>query len=268
MNAADRKTLLTAVVGFLRTQIFPLTAARIRAGLPAAAALSETELEKIFDRAFADEQDPIDRMVQGDLKLYFVEEETPEHAASAGGKLEKDLYEPFRQFLEKNGLRAAVLDHTRARRKGQGENAWRYPDLVAFRPAPPLGPEVLNVARLTGAEPRGDLIGYEVKTKLSASNVRLTFFECLANSAWANRRYAVAPGIDNEAQIEFKRLAGRYPVGLMELAFASNDNGVVESARILVECPRGEIDPEAIQELAGGWPDFQDFFNARIPGIQ
>ncbi len=216
---------------------------------------SEDELEELLDLESRNESASIRRNLQGRLKQYFY----GSGDNSVVDEKEHSLYRPFCALLEERGCTARTLDHTKARKGQSGENHWRYPDIVAFRPAV-RDSSVAGLATKTGAFNEDTVIAYELKLEISAGSIRPAFFECLSNSFWANERYVAALEISTDANNVFRSLCRRYPVGLIEIE--TGKLGELTALKILVDCPRGTLDVQALDELQSDWEDLSDFLKS------
>ena len=101
--------------------------------------------------------------------------------------------------------------------------------------------------------------------------MRQAFFQCLANSSWANHRYVVAPNISDEVHKEFRNLAKTYEVGLIEIVLKQlPDNSLHydDSTAILLESTRKPNNLEELNYLyqTRDWKPFKEWIDA-IPGI-
>ncbi len=253
-SGADRKReLLAAAREALRISGAARSAARLLPLLaPQLGVVEETELEDALQTESEKPESDIRSRKQGNLLVYELRPGRNETVSN----LEADLYAPFCRVLEERGMSATSLDHRTAERWMNGEGRWMYPDIVAFRPGLHEGPAAAAAAR-TGTVGRDTLIAYELKLALTPGNLRLSFFECLSNSFWANERYVAAPIVHPDALDLFRTLARRYPVGLIEIAMGRLKE--VSALRVLLDCPRSELEVEALSELARGWRDLADF---------
>ena len=182
---------------------------------------------------------------------------------------ERELDEPLIQWLdEKRGIAGRALPSGGGAGRGEkGTNHWRFPDVVGHTDHRKVKPGLRNFWKLTGG--CLEISSYELKQELTLGNVREVFFQCLANSAWANRRYVVAWDVRRQACDEFKKLAERYGMGLIELAVLKENDRIradLEETRVLIECPRQELDVQAIRDLYEntGWKPFIEWVDGIV----
>ncbi|MBE7440150.1 MAG: hypothetical protein HS115_16990 [Spirochaetales bacterium] len=235
----DAGALLLRCEALLAEHRGPLTVARLRHLDAELRSVSEEKLTELLKQAALSPQSRLVYVAHGDFLGFTISSVSLASDPLLDG--ERKLYIPFQRYLEKQGQRAIALDHTLAG-AAKTDGTWTHPDLVSVNES-------------------GLITGYEVKLRLSRSEYRLAFFECLANSIWANDRYVVAPDPDTEAVAGFARLAKRMPVGLIGLTVDQPDSlmPLVEKMQILVPCQRRELDRETLEELTERWAQLRTF---------
>ena len=126
----------------------------------------------------------------------------------------------------------------------------------------PLGPhgawspEMKEWATRSGA-PQAKLWSFEVKIKInSISEARDSYFQTLANSAWANYGYLVATHISDKALAELKTLSDLHGIGVVLLDI---NNPVDESIIKFPARERSEIDWGTCNRIASQNADFRKF---------
>jgi hypothetical protein len=104
------------------------------------------------------------------------------------------------------------------------------------------------------------LLSYEVKRKLTRSNIRQHFFQTVSNSSWANEGYLVAVEIDERAEKELRMLSTLHGIGFILL----DPGNPTESDVILPARPRTAVDWESVNRLVDENKDFKQF----IEGVE
>lgn len=176
-------------------------------------------------------------------------------------KKEVDLYNPLILWLE-NKMQINAKYFPQSGGNGiRGVNEWLYPDLIGIKEFPR---KLSNLIRLIGKGK--DIYCFEVKKNVNRSQIRKFFFQCLANSSWANYRYLVVTEITPDAKLEFKRLAQRYGMGLIVLSLARENDKLYckeDETIIEVESPRYELDIESINNIVeeNRWPIFTEWLS-------
>ncbi|MCE9598592.1 MAG: hypothetical protein K8S54_11540 [Spirochaetia bacterium] len=252
----NKQPILAIVEARLRKVSGAISASRIRdlIGKDLESDVSISSLETLLEEECGRPHSTICLEKQGALKKFFIGKEN----IVIEDESERALYKPFAALLERKGFRAQPLDHTRAAKGMIGENHWRYPDIIGYK----SGVEQSDMKRLaerTGVQNTDTLVGFELKLELQPGSIRSAFFQCLANSYWANQRYVAAPVIDHEAHEVFRDLSQHFNVGLIEIAWGDRRLRDMENLKIVVECKRSEIDLNALELLRKSWPDLDSF---------
>lgn len=273
------QALINAVLGVLDYQLEPKDAEHILELLEQKGNLEELKqkglpgeltrragLEKWLKELAQADDSPIELYKEGDLLRFGPREQDAQKSAS--NRPETELYPILVRFLERKGIRAVELCAAQAKRGPRGANRWRFPDVVGVSGLDSsLDPTLASLAQRTGWTPQCDVIAYEVKKTLKISNVREAFYECMSNSAWANKRYLVATVIDNAAADEFEKLHSQHhDIGLMRLALTKDGTEFdADNSRIMFECPRRDLNVEALAELCEIWEPLDEFFKDIVP---
>lgn len=231
--------LLADCIEELRRQVRPVSAARLRSVSAALGDVHESALERLLIEECRHGRSGVRLHLEGDLAEFSYAPETPVTPPPADG--EARLYAPFAGYLIRNGAKAFVLDHRRARRRRGDFNQWNYPDVAAIN--------------------CGEVIAFEIKRELVRRNLRWALSECQWNGAWANKRYVVAPAEKTDrALIEaLPRLRPPDSVGVILLHCDMLDKRapIIRRAEVLHRCPNGDFDRAAFLELAGRWPELE-----------
>ena len=170
--------------------------------------------------------------------------------------LEKALH-PFMVYYGFYYLKAYLktIHHIKSGKHEFGE--WVHPDIIGcYFSFSDWKEEVVEVSSLTG-NASIKLFSFELKRKLSLSNLREVFFQAVSNSSWANEGYLVAAEIDNgeEFQNELKRLSTSFGIGVININVADPDS----TEMIFPARSKDIVDWETVNKLAGMNPDFLDF---------
>lgn len=160
--------------------------------------------------------------------------------------LEKDLH-PLLVYYAKHYLNAycKTLNHSHSNRTKFAE--WLHPDIVGCHfQTEDWCSETSALSRAVGAT-HISLYAFELKRKLSFSNLREAFFQAVSNASWANEGYLCAADIypDPEFTTELKRLSSAFGIGILKLDTANPDD-----SEILFPAKRKEtLDWESINKL-------------------
>ena len=182
---------------------------------------------------------------------------------------EEKLYSPIKNWLlDSKNIFAKILDQrTAKKRKGESDH-WRYPDLIGIynyniRKNQDNLSDIIASIGMNAGSPLIDIYSFEVKLELNYYNIRSSFFQCLANSAWANKRFLIAEKIDEKALNEFQKLSRIYSIGLIKLGVkkkSETDWNYSDETRILYDCGRNHLDVEMLLDLTSNWNDLKDWF--------
>lgn len=258
VKASDSLSILALVEARLRKTSDSLSATRIRDLIKndLLTDIAASALDALLQEETRKPHSSIRMKRQGALNTFFIGQENIQIEEES----ERSLYAPFAALLQRKGLEARILEHVRATRGKNGENHWRYPDIIAFKPSL-QEPQIKKLAERTGAIRTDSLIAFELKRELQPGSIRAAFFQCLANSFWANQRYVVAPApeIHADAHEAFLALSKRFNVGLIEIVWGNPRLRDMENYKIVVECNRTELDLDALQSLRKAWKDLDNF---------
>ncbi|GAA0194165.1 HTH domain-containing protein [Fulvivirga kasyanovii] len=189
--------------------------------------------------------------------LYFDEEEVleKEEKSTRIRYKEKDLHQVLAYYIKNHlGAYPKTLNHSKSRKKEFG--AWVHPDMVAcYFPQDHWKHEVYDLSQLMGDAQIG-LFSFEIKTHLSFSNLRESFFQAVSNSSWAHEGFLVAAEIkkDRDFLIELERLSKSFGIGVLKLDLEDPDS----SEEILPAESREFIDWDTVDKLMMN-ADFREF---------
>ncbi|MFY9589461.1 hypothetical protein [Rickettsia endosymbiont of Halotydeus destructor] len=174
---------------------------------------------------------------------------------------EEEAYKLLKLYLDELGIYSMQIKHNfSSNKQGAGGNIWLHPDWV--------GMEVLNkkwsklikdCAKYHGGK-QARLWSFEVKKKISRSNVREFFFQALSNSSWAHYGYLAAPILDNpgdDTRHELEMLCTRHGIGFILI-----NTIFPEDSKILIPArERFDIDWNMANRLADENKDFENYLN-------
>lgn len=176
---------------------------------------------------------------------------------------ERDLHPLFVKFADAyfhfRGAKLKTIFHENSTKAKKGYNKWIHPDIVGvyFSFNDKLSDYekvIINFQKdfsLTSIK----LFSFEVKIRLTISNLREYYFQAVSNSSWANEGYLVALKIDDEVIEEARRLANSFGIGLIKIDIENIEEGeIIVPARF-----KKELDVDAMDRLAGENKDFAVF---------
>lgn len=185
------------------------------------------------------------------------------HLSKAEKYHERDLHPLFVKFADAyfhfRGAKFKTIFHETSTKAKKGYNKWIHPDIsgVYFSFNDKLADYekvIINFQKdfsLTSIK----LFSFEVKIRLTISNLREYYFQAVSNSSWANEGYLVALKIDDEVIEEARRLANSFGIGLIKI-----DVENIEEGEIVVPAKfKKELDVDAMDRLAGENKDFSTF---------
>ncbi len=180
---------------------------------------------------------------------------------------EEDLHPLLVKFLYENPdfkLLCRTIHHEKNCKEGKegkgGKNKWNYPDIVGvyfpynkYFPYNEYEEETLKFLHHTGQK-RHKLFSFELKARISFSNLKASYFQAVSNSSWANEGYLVVFDIDDEVLNELRRLNQSFGIGVIKL------ESEVSNSKILLPAKEREIDIPTLNMLVEQSPeDFKPF---------
>ena len=174
---------------------------------------------------------------------------------------EHDLYPLLSSYLHTEfGLYPKRIDEKRAsNRRGPNGNRWLFPDLAAMENLTHEWHTEIRACVKQYGDPRTRLWSFEVKLRLTRSNVREAWFQTVSNSSWSNYGYLVTAEVeDADTMKELRLLAAVHGIGLMVL----DTEDPTESSEIRIPArERAEVDWDSCNRLAEENRDFCDFIS-------
>jgi uncharacterized protein len=159
---------------------------------------------------------------------------------------EIDLH-PFLTYFARIHFKAhtKTIRHSTSSKKEFGE--WVHPDVIGvYYPVEDWKSEVLDFSTATG-NIAVRLYSFEIKKRLSFSNLREAFFQAVSNSSWAHEGYLVAADIvaDDDFLAELRRLSAAFGVGVIQLDVEDPDGSEV----LMAARERDAIDWDTLNKL-------------------
>lgn len=201
-------------------------------------------------------------------KRFFVPAITPDHTKKVEQLLVEDVIQPYSLYKEKDlhcvltyfirtrfDAFPKTISHSKSKRKEYGE--WTHPDMVAcYFPRLHWRTDVHELSQMLG-DVQLVLLSFEIKQRLSFSNLRESFFQAVSNSSWAHEGYLVAAEINEDLDFiqELERLSRAFGIGVIKLNIHNPD----ESEIVLHADENDFIDWETVNKLAAMNTDFGEF---------
>jgi hypothetical protein len=187
----------------------------------------------------------------------LIEEIVEIKTANPQSLTEQQLYPLLVEYLKVElKLFCLRIDEKRSKnQRGNGGNQWLHPDIVAMQPVDKEWHELVRTCVQRGGGQTVRLWSFEVKKELNSSNVRMSFFQAVSNSSWANEGYLVAVSIANNIEQELRMLSALHGIGVILL----NPQNPCESEILLPAIARIEIDWQSVNRIVLENEDFKGF---------
>ncbi len=134
---------------------------------------------------------------------------------------------------------------------------WLHPDIVGvYFPYKDYEPETTSLID-TFRESNLKIYSFEIKKRVSFSNVREYYFQAVSNSSWANEGYLVSIEFENSTELleELLRLNNAFGIGVIKLNIEK-----IEQSEILIPSKINEnFDWETVDRLVEINNDFKSF---------
>ncbi|GAA7577482.1 COG2958 family protein [Helicobacter pylori] len=189
------------------------------------------------------------------------EEDDEQSECSDATEKEKDLHPLLVKFLDKDPNFKLLCKTIRHEKCKKGKNEWNYPDIVGvyfpynkYFPYNGYEEETLKFLHHTGQK-RHKLFSFELKMRISFSNLKESYFQAVSNSSWANEGYLVVfKEIEDEVLGELRRLNQSFGIGVIKL------ESEISNSKILLPAKEREIDIPTLNILIEQSPeDFKPF---------
>ncbi len=156
------------------------------------------------------------------------EAEHEEKELKKSSYLEKELH-PLLAYFAFYYLRCytKTINHSLSTKKEYGE--WVHPDMAGcYFPIEDWSEEVNQLSNTVGNSSI-KLYSFELKRKVTLSNLREVFFQTVSNSSWANESYLVTAEMSNDEELmtELKRLSTSFGIGVIKLDVKYPDNSEI-----------------------------------------
>ena len=195
-----------------------------------------------------------------DDEVNFVED-APTSKAETPALKEHDLYPELPKFLwSEFKLHSKRIDENRSSNThGPSGNEWLHPDFVGMENLSEDWHDDIKECIRVYPNKRTKLWSFEVKKLIHRSNVRMSFFQAVSNSSWANFGYLVAAEIkDLDTLKELRMLASLHGIGFIRL----NVDDPLESEVIIPAKERGDVNWDMVNRLAKENKDFMKYIKA------
>jgi len=173
---------------------------------------------------------------------------------------ERDLYPKLSQYLlnECNILSKRINEQKSKNNRGINGNMWLHPDIVGIQPLNRNWNQLIKDCVKGSGSNKLRISSYEVKSKITASNLRESFFQAVSNSSWANQGFLVASELDSRIFDELQMLSSLHGIGFILL----NITNPSESQILLQARDKETVDWASANRLVDQNPDFMEFFQS------
>lgn len=190
-----------------------------------------------------------------------------EEASKSEEITEHAVYEPLQRFLynELGIVSKRIRESVSSNRRGRNGNKWLHPDIVGML-APGQGwSDVVRNCSMALPTRKAKLVSIEVKLRLTAGDIRESFFQAVSNSLWANRAYLAAVEIKGEDTLEELNML----CSLHGLGYMSIDPDDFSESRILIPAKeREEVDWANANRIAEENRDYNDYLKSVLNYLQ
>lgn len=194
------------------------------------------------------------REVSNNIKDSAKEKTQKPHTGS-----EYELYPLLIKYLNNafNLLCLRIDEKTSSNINGKNGNQWLHPDVVAMKAIDQHWDNSVKDCMKQSSSQNVELWSFEVKIKLESSNVRMSFFQAVSNSSWANEGYLVATQIAENVQEELRVLSALHGIGVILL----NPNDILQSKIILPAKHRIDIDWQSVNRIVTVNRNFKEYID-------
>lgn len=172
---------------------------------------------------------------------------------------ERDLHILLSSFVYANPDFHCVtktIHHEKTSKIQKGYNQWLHPDLVGIHfPFEEYSECTMDLQKMLNNE-QYEIYSFEMKQKVTLTNLREYFFQAVSNSSWANEGYLVALEYDEDESFmsELKRLNNAFGIGIIQL----NAQNISQSAVLFSAKRKDFLDWDTIDRLVEN-SDFKEF---------
>lgn len=168
------------------------------------------------------------------------------------------LYPKLCAFLYSNNniYPKRIDEKTSSNSKGKKGNIWLHPDIVGLEfLASNYDEHIREFMNNVAPVEKIALYSYEVKIKLSKTNVRECYVQAATNSSWANYGYLVASEINEDVMDECKLLSNQFGIGLIRI----DSEDPTENSNIVIQAQRKNLNWQTIDRIYRENKDFKVF---------
>ncbi|MDA3967292.1 MULTISPECIES: HTH domain-containing protein [Helicobacter] len=171
---------------------------------------------------------------------------------------ERSLHPLLVKFLYENpnfNLYCKTIFHEKSTKSISGRDKWNYPDIVGvhFPFENDYEQETLSLLKNTN-QFNFKFYAFELKVRLSWSNLKESYFQAVSNSSFANEGYLVVfEEFDDEILEELIRLNASFGIGVIRL-----ESNTIDS-NIILPSHKRELDIATLNMLVEKNPNFKEF---------
>jgi hypothetical protein len=173
---------------------------------------------------------------------------------------ERDLHAILASYLYTDThfkANVKTIYHESSLKNKKGQNEWLHPDIVGvYFPFRDYKNETLDIQNHLSVSSI-KLFSFELKVRVSFTNLREVYFQAVSNSSWANEGYLVTLNIDDDPTLrdEIRRLNNAFGIGLIKL----NAENAYESEILFPARTNSDIDWDTVNRLVTENKDFSSF---------
>lgn len=172
---------------------------------------------------------------------------------------EQDLYPILIQYLntELDLYCLRIDEKTSSNLHGKNANQWLHPDIVAMKANDQDWDLSVKECMKQSSSQHVELWSFEVKKKLDSSNVRMSFFQAVSNSSWANEGYLVATNIAKNSLEELRVLSSLHGIGVILL----NPDNIKASKIIYPARHKFDVDWQSVNRIVSVNSHFKEYID-------
>lgn len=166
---------------------------------------------------------------------------------------ERDLHPLLSTYAFSKNIYTKTIYHEKSNREDK-EQKWIHPDMIGVEFLPLKTKEVQKLLRSVNGSEMFRIYSYELKKEIQTdSDLKMSYFQAVSNSSWANYGYLVTLEINSRLMTEMERLTKSFGIGIIELK--SNPY----ESKILFPAQFNELDMQTIDKLALVNDDFREY---------
>ena len=155
-----------------------------------------------------------------------------------------------------------TIYHEKSGKKKKGQNKWLHPDIVGvYFPFDDFHNSTVSIIE-TFSDSAIKLFSFEMKIKITLTDLREYYFQAVSNSSWAHEGYLVALEYENSEDLldEMRKLSSAFGIGFIKL----NAENIEQSEIIVSAKTKDKIDWEMVDRLVEDNRDFKSFIDSII----